>query len=404
MDSSGSMEITTPELFSQLASLKSTDFTGQVILVGSKQLRWVLHMFMGRLVYASGGKHPIRRWHRQLLQHWDGLDTGELNRWIPQHSSAEQECWEYELMCGWYEQGSLNRNQITAITQGILEEVLFDLIHEMKLKFHIEPVFDLPKQLVLIDPIQLTAAQRQIWQKWRSAKVADRSPNLAPVISQPLELEARTHPALYQNLTRLLDGKQTIRDLAIQNDRSPLMVMVSLLPYLQTGIINLVEVSDLCRSDTYSTSKPQRLPALVACVDDSAWVCDSLQLLMNRNGYRFIGIRDPLRAVPTLLTQSPELILLDLRMPNTNGYELCGQLRRITKFQTTPIIILTGNDGIIDRVRARMVGATDFLSKSVDDETLLSTVARYLPQDDLNSSGQGEGFQVSWKMQTASPL
>jgi chemotaxis family two-component system response regulator PixG len=65
-------------------------------------------------------------------------------------------------------------------------------------------------------------------------------------------------------------------------------------------------------------------------------------------------------------------------MPNTNGYEICGQLRKISTFRDTPIIILTGNDGIIDRVRAKMVGATDFLSKPVNAEIVLDVARQYL--------------------------
>jgi chemotaxis family two-component system response regulator PixG len=65
-------------------------------------------------------------------------------------------------------------------------------------------------------------------------------------------------------------------------------------------------------------------------------------------------------------------------MPNTNGYEICIQLRKVSAFRETPIIILTGNDGIIDRVRAKVVGATDFLGKPVDAETVLAVANKYL--------------------------
>jgi chemotaxis family two-component system response regulator PixG len=65
-------------------------------------------------------------------------------------------------------------------------------------------------------------------------------------------------------------------------------------------------------------------------------------------------------------------------MPNTNGYEICTQLRKVSTFRNTPIIILTGNDGIIDRVRAKLVGATDFLSKPVNVEIVLAVARQHL--------------------------
>ena len=62
-----------------------------------------------------------------------------------------------------------------------------------------------------------------------------------------------------------------------------------------------------------------------------------------------------LRAIAMLLSRKPDLIFLDLVMPDTNGYEICGQLRKLTYFRQTPIIILTGNDGI-DRSSPRQNG------------------------------------------------
>ena len=113
-------------------------------------------------------------------------------------------------------------------------------------------------------------------------------------------------------------------------------------------------------------------------MDDSPLVCQSLEQILTSNGYQFIAIQDSLRAIAGLLPRKPDLVFLDLVMPNTNGYEICSQLRKISAFRTTPIIILTGNDGIIDRVRAKIVGASDFLSKPVDAEIVLSITAKHL--------------------------
>ncbi|NEQ50040.1 MAG: response regulator, partial [Leptolyngbya sp. SIO3F4] len=95
-------------------------------------------------------------------------------------------------------------------------------------------------------------------------------------------------------------------------------------------------------------------------------------------GYQTHCIQDSLRAIAVLLSKKPALIFLDLVMPDTNGYELCSQLRRISCFKETPVVILTGNDGMIDRVRARMVGASAFLSKPIDPHQVLSVVERQL--------------------------
>ncbi|NJK63762.1 MAG: response regulator, partial [Synechococcaceae cyanobacterium SM2_3_1] len=71
--------------------------------------------------------------------------------------------------------------------------------------------------------------------------------------------------------------------------------------------------------------------------------------------------------------------LLDLMMPVVNGYEICAQIRRVSGLKSVPVVILTSNDGVVDRVRAKMVDSTDFLAKPVDPKKLLETMQRHLP-------------------------
>jgi chemotaxis family two-component system response regulator PixG len=91
-----------------------------------------------------------------------------------------------------------------------------------------------------------------------------------------------------------------------------------------------------------------------------------------------------MRAIATLLARKPDVIFLDLVMPNTNGYEICSQLRKLACFQDTPIVILTGNDGLVDRVRAKLVGASDFLSKPIDADIVLNTIRKHLKQSAIS--------------------
>jgi CheY-like chemotaxis protein len=86
------------------------------------------------------------------------------------------------------------------------------------------------------------------------------------------------------------------------------------------------------------------------------------------------------KALPILLEHKPDLIFLDLVMPIANGYEICAQIRRVSAFKDTPVIILTSNDGIVDRVRAKMVGSSGFLAKPIEPDKVLATLQRYLPK------------------------
>ncbi len=117
---------------------------------------------------------------------------------------------------------------------------------------------------------------------------------------------------------------------------------------------------------------------LVACVDDSLLICRALEQMITQQGYRFIGIRDSLKATPVLVETSPDFIFLDLIMPSINGYDLCAQLRKIPSLKDVPIVILTGKDGLVDRIRAKLIGATDFLTKPISKEEIWETLDKYL--------------------------
>jgi chemotaxis family two-component system response regulator PixG len=73
-------------------------------------------------------------------------------------------------------------------------------------------------------------------------------------------------------------------------------------------------------------------------------------------------------------------------MPNTNGYEICSFLRKSPQFKEIPIVMLTGHDGIVDRLRAKMVGSTDFLGKPPDPTKVVQVVQKYLKEDQVTAS------------------
>jgi chemotaxis family two-component system response regulator PixG len=117
---------------------------------------------------------------------------------------------------------------------------------------------------------------------------------------------------------------------------------------------------------------------LVACVDDSPMICRSLEEILTHQGYRFVGIQDSLTAVLNLIKTKPDFIFLDLLMPKVNGYEICSQIRKTPSLKNVPVVILTGKDGIVDRMRAKLVGATDFLGKPVEADKVLNMLHKYL--------------------------
>ncbi|WLT37518.1 response regulator [Synechocystis sp. B12] len=79
----------------------------------------------------------------------------------------------------------------------------------------------------------------------------------------------------------------------------------------------------------------------------------------------------------TLLTLQPDLILCDITMPHLDGYEICRMVRHSQHLRAIPIIMLTGKEAYLDRLLARMAGATDYLTKPFTQKELISLVESY---------------------------
>ena len=369
-------------------SLKEAKFSGQLVVSDSQDNTWIIYLYLGRIVYATGGVHPVRRWRRNLaaycpqrLAHFNEIQS-ELAA-IP-----KEECrisWEYKLLSVWIDQQKITPEQAARIIKASVVEVLFDITQVVEVDC--ETVNDnlLSTRLALIDAEQVIIEANKLWEAWQAAKIADRSPNMAPIIRKPEALQKRTSAQIYQNLSQLLDGQQSLRDLSVRMRRDVVTVTRSLLPYVQLGLVQFVSIADI--PPPVSNPVAQRLSknvaphrTLIACIDDSPAICQTMKQIITTAGYQFVSEMDGLRAIAVLLSRKPDLIFLDLVMPNTNGYEICAQLRKLSFFKNTPIVIVTGNDGIIDRVRAKMVGSTDFIGKPVKQDVLLNIIDKYLEQ------------------------
>ena len=290
--------------------------------------------------------------------------------------------WEYEQISHWVEQKIITPQQARNVIVFAVGEILFDLTQARQVICRLDQDNLLPEKLEPIEAEDLITTTSNIWSNWSEAQVVDRLPNMAPVILQPQQLQEKTSISAYQSLCKLLNGNRTLRDLAVQLRTSPLQVVCSLLPYIQSGIFGLVDVPDLLElvnpaNINYDYDHQDR--PLIACIDDSLMISHMMEQIITIAGYEFLAINDPVNAVGILMNRRPDLIFLDIVMPKISGYDLCSQLRRYPEFEQTPIIFLTSSSGIIDRIRAKMVGSSDFLKKTVDADELLQKIIEYLP-------------------------
>jgi two-component system, chemotaxis family, response regulator PixG len=116
----------------------------------------------------------------------------------------------------------------------------------------------------------------------------------------------------------------------------------------------------------------------IVSVDDSPTILKEISRLLEEESFSVVTISDPVKAVMSIIRHKPDLILLDLNMEGLDGYELCRIIRNNSKFKNTPIIMVTGNKGLVDKVKARLVGASGYLTKPFTRSELLKIVFMHL--------------------------
>ena len=364
---------------------------------------WSLYFALGRLIWSNGGEHSQRRIDRQLKKHLPDLlqEDCEIDQKLLNSEAAD-----YNLVSELLKKDKISIGQLITIKNEINIEVLFDIFQvsiiqnqesseyqknsglQWEWLTNVRPQNYVPIPSHLDESSEeLVQTAQQEWQKWKQAKLTYCLPNQAPVIKDGEKIKKAVAAKTYDNLKRLLTGKKTLRDIATETKRDLLPVTQVLWGYYKKGWLSFQDIPDIKldiiqgqkkEEDEVYNSNGSRKKFLVACVDDSPQVTETIETILKESGYDCISINDPLRASATLLKAKPDLIFLDLIMPNTNGYEICTQLRRVSSLQEIPIIILTGKDGLIDRMRAKMVGSTEYLSKPVERSAILEMVYKYL--------------------------
>ena len=403
-------------LADQLKACIKKQFTGQLDIQAAANQGWRLYFFMGRIVRDEGGEHPVRRWRRQLSQHCPQLELGDI------HTADNSDSLDYHALADLVKQRRIPREQALKVIEGSIVEALFDIIQQeeiarisaaKELDYTVTSANNqdfLHSQLLPTNIKYLWQPTLQNWRSWQAAGLASRSPNLAPVVKHPAQLEKQVPEQIsrgFQRLMRAMNGDRTLRDLAVKFGQSPLLLLQYLMPFIVRGLIDLVELPDLdfeldeddgpvtvifptplpqSATPNAAASKASEVDPsgpLIAYIDDSPLYNQVMGQILTQAGYQFISILDPLQALPTLLEHKPELIFLDLVMPIINGYEICAQIRRISIFETTPIVIVTSSDGFVDRIRAKLVGSSDFLPKPIKSEKVLDMLQKHLKQPEL---------------------
>ena len=114
--------------------------------------------------------------------------------------------------------------------------------------------------------------------------------------------------------------------------------------------------------------------ARILVVDDSPTEVYKLTTMLQKHGHMVIGAENGADGIAFARKEKPDVILMDIVMPGFNGFQATRPLTKDEETKNIPVIIVTAKDQETDKVWGRRQGARDYLTKPIDEATLLSTV------------------------------
>lgn len=404
------------ELVDQLTTL-----TSGCLHVADSTLEWFIYVQRGQLIYATNNADPFERIERYLkgLPQMSDLSNSELRaqvRQLEQETPPENFTADYQALRWLVDQGHCDAASLSNLASRMSAEVLesYLLLPEGDYEVHKRSMGELPS----ICQLELDALWPRMWERldqWNAMAPRISSPYQRPYIIGEERARQKLSPKMAEKLSRLLLGFN-FRQLAMLLQQDELALCRRFAPLISEGIIILREPlsphDQLPRlSQTYiktpeagelsstgsadlgaTTDAPssdsnflqvdgdanQQRTWKIVCIDDSPTVLREIQRFLQQEIFEITMIDDSQKALMKIISIKPDLILLDASMPSLDGYQVCTMIRKSSLLKHIPVVMVTGNKGLLDRARAKMAGTTDYLTKPFTQKDLLQIVLRYL--------------------------
>lgn len=331
-------------------------------------LVWRVYFSAGQIHYAHSLHGKAERLNYLLKQYFPQLAQLQM-------SGGDM---DYQWICQCWQTQNIPLNLIRQVIMTFTQEALTQILAMPTAKLEFEASVGLDPLLVSVPFRQLILPARDAINDWAQLQLSIASP------FQRLTLEnqeaflawlwqtSEEHPQL-DNIGPLLEAHQCLYSIAAE---------------LQVEVLALAKILDIPVRKEILRVKPLQVfeaekRPLVACVDDSRTIQQFVKLALEPAGYEVLSLTDPTEALGQLLERQPLMILMDIEMPKIDGYELCRMVRQVEALRRVPVVMLTGREGLIDRVRAKMIGCTAYLTKPFNPVEMLELVQKLTVHEEM---------------------
>ena len=156
---------------------------------------------------------------------------------------------------------------------------------------------------------------------------------------------------------------------------------------LSSSLVQCVETCKLCRMQAKSDATGEWLTTRILVVDDDVELCELVQQYLGSQGFRVDAVHDGTAGVAESLSNSYDLVILDVMLPGIRGFEA---LRQIRAKSAVPVVMLTAHGEDVDRIVGLEIGADDYMPKPFNPRELAARIHAVLRRTGAGIAREGK--------------
>ncbi|MGL5035434.1 MAG: response regulator [Microcystaceae cyanobacterium] len=352
--------VDTPEQV--LNTLIANRATGKLTIQNPRDefVTWQVYLGNGKINFANSGVGSVERLNYLL----GGYFHQQKIQLPPQIVD------DYAYICGLWKENLISFQQTRSILTQATNEALVQILSLPQTTCSFDSERRLKDLFLNLDLDKIVIPLQSKINYWWQIRSEVNSPFQRPMVDDWEKLKTifkNQHDRSEQWIQQFSDGLRNLSclyEIAGQTQTSTLPLALMLRPQIKSGDIKML---------SYQQIQVDNRPVVI-CVDDREAIQLMVQATLEPNGFKAIAIQDPFKALAIAMSQKPSLILIDVAMPEMNGYELCRLLRQSISLQNIPIILLTEKKGLVERIQGKLAGAAGYLDKPFLPQELLALV------------------------------
>lgn len=326
-----------------------------------RNIQWIVYLGKGKIHFATCASRKRERLNYLLSQGFK-----QHNFYLPQELEDD-----YQFIYKQWQEKHLNSQQVREILFSLTQEALICCLALPRAEVKYEKIVGLDPLILNKSAKSLVESQKSQIRGWAQIRGNISSPfvrfhhidwhSLSSYFADDLP-----QWQLLEKLKPYLDNHCSLYEIGTYSGEKVLNLGMLFQPLVNLNLIN-VKPPENHNIDT--VEKP-----LVACIDDSQAIQRIVKMTLIAGGFEVVSITEPAKAMSMFVRQKPDLILMDINMPDIDGYKLAYMMRQSELLKDIPILMLTGRDGVLDRVKAKMIGAVGYICKPFNPQELIQTI------------------------------